>query len=357
MLSGSLFSHNQGRFQPRNHFINDDGSMSSTSTSVIKTKTRDHLAVDVDPRTPTLRRYTKFNMSTNNFTSQRQFRARDDNHRSDLPLIKIEQFDDQCRNNSWSDRHRQPRQLSPTKKVDVSTNHINSDAKNWLLMDKGVELRSASVNRGGGATSFSWLWLDDHSKKKPKQVKNDKDSAASSLKNKHLTLGNLNLFKSDVNGSKLGQSVDCDHRCCQCSSKAGQTYSKTLPSSVKQRPTILPQSEMIDDKITSGIRNDPSEHLPRSPTSTSSSSKSSQNSTDASGKCHLSCPDLLQPCLNREASSDSLLGSTLSRNRTKKKNEKKSWKNKQLECWNLDDVLLWLQSIGLEDVTSLLIGQ
>lgn len=110
--------------------------------------------------------------------------------------------------------------------------------------------------------------------------------------------------------------------------------------------------------------------LRRSSTSSSSTSTSqrSSNSSKLSDKLksHLahsysahyqSCPDLLKPCLNRNSPSyDSGWSSTLSRHKFSK-SEKNLLNHKPISQWSLDDVLTWLQSVGFEDVTSVLIGR
>lgn len=132
----------------------------------------------------------------------------------------------------------------------------------------------------------------------------------------------------------------------------------------QDHPNMLSKSETIHRRMNSFAKENRRSGLHRSSTSSSSSGKSSISKVSdkivksngiINSSHYQSCPDLLKPCLSRYTSYDSGLSSTLSRHKFSK-SEKYLYKQKPLAQWTLDDALLWLQSVGLEDVTSVLIG-
>lgn len=72
-----------------------------------------------------------------------------------------------------------------------------------------------------------------------------------------------------------------------------------------------------------------------------------------------SCPDLLEPCLNDFKPELNLLdrAKRKKKSRAKPSRSEYSWEGKPLAAWKLDDILVWLQHLGLDELASVLIGE
>lgn len=282
--------------------------------------------------------------------------------------------------------------------VNLETNRSDSESvgfsnENWLLRDRCLSLGSSGVSSGILALTMSDRDMSENS--------------GSSLAERMLTSGRLKLRSNAILSLESRQFVTnlvpqrksvfevFDQCCCECKSavqngtmnrsscesekqrerskvsnyqlELAQCTSSSSSSSNRCRSKSTDTEEVKCQREHLCVQTDPvdDQFAVDESVANSTNSPSTSDSSFGSKKLRNSCPDLVKSCVGEAKVNlrhPSLQPQQQQEHMAKVEKHQQSkeksmlWHEKALHRWKLDDILNWLQSLGLDDVATILIG-